>query len=339
MKVEANTPCCICGTDQSESVFERAYPEHGYPGLFAMRKCQGCGLLFNSPRLPDDQFPALYGRNYYFFYRSAKHEFSRILDVYRRTLALVQDVIAPRRVLEVGSAKGYLLALLNTFGWQVQGVEISPEASRYAEECFGVPTFTGTIEEYACSPDRERFPLVLAIDTLEHVLSPHAFLNGIDLVIRENGLLILDTPNGNALNISLKGALWKGFNPFHIFLFSPHNITMLLQAHGYSIERLFSYGNSLCSVQGHIVQRGVSLLRKWIINGLSTLHLANEFRILYQKTRQIFRSMENTQKCLTDAVNALAQTPSYDDVEDSKGELADRCQGDNMVITARKIQK
>ena len=72
---------------------------------------------------------------------------------------------------------------------------------------------------------------------------------------------------------------------------------------------------------------------------LTIVNRANEFRILYQKTRQIFRSMENTQKCLTDAVNALAQTPSYDDVEDSKGELADRCQGDNMVITARKIQK
>jgi 2-polyprenyl-3-methyl-5-hydroxy-6-metoxy-1,4-benzoquinol methylase len=319
-------------------MFEKAYPDHGYPGLFAMRKCVECGLLFNSPRLSNDQFPALYDRNYYFFFRSAKQEFLRILAMYQRTIAVIQQTIAPQKVLEIGSAKGYLLALLKEVGWQVQGVEISADAARYAEEQFGVPTFPGTIEAYATSKHCERFPLVLAIDVLEHVLSPQAFLEGIEQVIEENGMLIVDTPNGNAFNLSVEGASWKGFNPFHIFLFSPANITQLLHMHGYRVERLFSYGNSPSSARRHSARQGMSLLRRWGIRGLASLHLVNEFRILYQKTRQISRSMENTQKYLADAVNALAQRLSYDDTGDSKDELAGTCQGDNMVILARKIR-
>lgn len=339
MNVEVNNPCCLCGTNRSVLLFEKAYPEFGYPGVFAIRQCQECGLLFNSPRLPDEQFPDLYDGNYYFFFRSAKQEFSRILEMYRRTVACVEEAIAPGSVLEIGSAKGYLLALLKAIGWQVQGVEISAGAARYAQERFGVPTFPGTIEMYASSPEKQRFPLVLAIDVLEHILSPQAFLYGIDQVIRKNGILILDTPNGNALNISIEGATWKGFNPFHIFLFSPTNITMLLQTHGYRVERLFSYGNSRHTVRWSIISQAGALLRKWGISGLASLQLANEFRILYQKTRQIFRGMEDTQKYLADAINVLSQGVSYDDTEDSKGELAAGCQGDNMVIIARKIRE
>jgi 2-polyprenyl-3-methyl-5-hydroxy-6-metoxy-1,4-benzoquinol methylase len=304
-----------------------------------MRKCVECGLLFNSPRLPDDQFPALYDRDYYFFSRGAKQEFFRILEMYQRTVACLKEEIRPRNVLEIGSAKGYLLALLKAFGWQVQGVEISAYAAQYAEKHFGVPTFHGTLDTYLETAHNIRFSLVLVIDVFEHILSPPAFLRAIARVIWENGILILDTPNGNALNIFNEGPSWKGFNPFHIFVFSPMNIIRLLQMNGYRVERLFSYRNVQHAVQFNFVQYILSFLLKLGVRGLASIQLANQFRILYQKARQIFRIMEDTQKDLAGAVDTLPQGLPYHDTEDSKGELAARCQGDNMVIMARKIRE
>ena len=334
MKVEANNPCCICGSEHSEFVFAKEYPEHGYPGTFSMQKCQSCGLLFNSPRLPDDQFPALYGKNYYFFARNDQKEFLRIINLYYRTVALVGHLIHPRKVIEIGSAKGYLLALLKSCGWDVQGIELSSEASRYAKEQFHVPTFTGTVEEYGATSHQDKFPLVLAIDVIEHVLYPRKFIQRINQIIQADGLLIIDTPNGETSHILTEGSLWKGFNPFHIFLFSPHNLTVLLEDHGYRVEKIFSYENEIHRPPGNFFQKSAFLSRNLIITFLKKLHISNACRIAYQKVCSL--SKRKSEESLAHAVRLMQHHFSYDETEDSKKELAQNCRGDNIVVFARK---
>lgn len=335
-KIEVNRPCCLCGHDQSVLVFEKTYPAHGYPGFFVIRQCQGCGLWFNSPRLPDDQFPRLYGDNYYFFYRNDRKEFFRILNIYRRTVALIQDIRPPATILEIGSAKGYLLALLKALGWQAQGVDISTEAARYAEAQFGVPTFPGTIEQYAATQPQP-VQVVLAIDVLEHVLDPRRFLAGIDAVIQDHGLLIIDTPNGGAHNITVEGIEWKGFNPFHIFLFSAANITRLLQMHGYRIETIFSYGNALRTKPDNFIHKSLEQARRSLLLILQAFHIANETRLFYQRAVQRLQFPSDPQHALQSALKILEQNPgSYYTTVDHTDTLAAPCQGDNLVVIARK---
>jgi hypothetical protein len=45
-----NDPCTVCGSS-SEHHHAARYP--GLPQPFEMRRCRGCGLLFNSPRVED----------------------------------------------------------------------------------------------------------------------------------------------------------------------------------------------------------------------------------------------------------------------------------------------
>lgn len=243
MKITVNKPCFVCGATSSQLLFEREYPSLHYPDKFSIRKCNNCGILFNSPRLIDKELFNLYNANYYFFQRHDSDEFRRISDIFLRTVSLIQNGVIERRVAEIGSAKGYLLALLKRFGWSVQGIEISVEASEYAITKFGVPTFTGTIKDYSNINHKDTFPVVLAIDVIEHVPNPIDFLNSIDKIICNRGYLIIDTPNGNSQNIEYLGCKWKGFNPFHIYLFSSHILQALLINMGYSIEKCFSYGN------------------------------------------------------------------------------------------------
>src|SRR5215207_6783322 len=172
---EANRPCFVCGADRSEIAFVPDVRRWGQMDKFVLRRCGECGLVFNSPRLSRERLGDLYRRNYYFFSRPAGMEFERIRGAYLRTVAHLPEA-TPAALLEVGSANGYMLALLAGQGWRVTGVEIAEAAAQVSRRRFGMEVFTGTLEEFRNTDDR-RFDVVLAQDLLEHVSDPGQFLS------------------------------------------------------------------------------------------------------------------------------------------------------------------
>jgi SAM-dependent methyltransferase len=335
LKIITNNPCLLCGSADSQLLFETEYTPYNYPGKFAMRKCSNCGLLFNSPRLPDEDLRNLYDENYYFFQRDDLSEFRRISQIYLRTVSLIKDEVIERRVAEIGSAKGYLLALLKRLGWSVQGIEISAEASEYAFSRFGVPTFKGTIEDYSKSIHRRHFCAVLAIDVIEHVLNPIDFLNSVDAILSNKGLLIIDTPNGNSRNIDYLSSKWKGFNPFHIYLFSMQILQSLLSDMGYSIEKCFSYGNR---PEYNSNNRNEIKVKDVLKSLLVRIGIFEQSRILYKqlinRTKQREKDIEFL---ISNAIKIVRKGPTYLDTHDARDDLAQEMRGDNIVIIAKKL--
>ena len=81
-KVIANTPCCVCGGTASTPFFDRRFDKFNYAGEFHMRRCDGCGLLFCSPRLTDAGIAALYDANYYVFQKDDGGYFARTAEIF-----------------------------------------------------------------------------------------------------------------------------------------------------------------------------------------------------------------------------------------------------------------
>ena len=326
-----NEPCCICGNSRSELAWETGYPEHGYPGSFQLRRCSSCGLLFNSPRLEPDELSKLYGKSYYFFNRPDSREFDRAAAMFRRSVALVADRIEEKRTLDIGGGRGYLPALLKHLGWKSKAVEISSEAAEYGRGKFGLDVFTGTIEQYVAG-DHETFPLVTAIDVIEHVPDPMAFVNAAGAVVASGGRLIIDTPNASAKNIRIEGIRWQGFNPFHVFLFNPDNLKLLLAKAGLTIEQQFTYGNALADRASRtraqrLGQSARKTLPAWLLGPAAKTWFAT--RGLSTKNGE---PAENLQRAAT----AAGAAGNYLDTADAKGELAKDLTGDNVVVIARK---
>lgn len=336
MKIDTNEPCILCGCEQSALLFEKRYPDFKHPGFFSIRKCEGCGLLFNSPRLSNHALAALYDKNYYFFQRSDADEFERIAALYLRTIALIENQITHKKAVEIGSAKGYLLAVLKYLEWQVLGIEISSSAAHMARSKFGVPTFTGTVEQYATSPAKELFSVVLAIDVLEHVSSPVDFFNSIDSILQD-GILIIDTPNGSAFNIQTLASEWKGFNPYHIQIFNKDNLTSLLRDRGYSIVNVFSYGNMI-EYEQKSEQRGALMAAKSALtNLLAATGVLDKTRQIYHKVKDsIVNRNSDIEKFYIETVKTIEKNRSYFESDDARGELFEEMRGDNIVIIARK---
>lgn len=332
-KIPANLPCCICGGTQSEPVHEKGYPLYGYPGAFALRRCAGCGLLFNSPRLPDAGIARLYGANYYFFRRRPSEEFLRIREMWERTVAVAEGMAARREVLEIGSAKGFLLAVMQEAGWKVQGVELSPFAAEFARERLGVPTFTGLVEEYVAQGAAAR-PLVLAIDVIEHVLDPRLFVASLARLVESGGVLLIDTPNGAAANIERLGEGWKGFNPFHVYLFSVENLSRLLAEHGFTVEASFSYGNEPADPQdgGDPGSPAKRLARA----ALETVGIMKPLRRARDAALEA-RDNARLGDLVRGSARAVHSSPVYAASADSRLPLAAGQRGDNIIVVARKL--
>jgi 2-polyprenyl-3-methyl-5-hydroxy-6-metoxy-1,4-benzoquinol methylase len=319
-------PCPVCGQLQSELVHQTTYPEHHYPGTFVMRRCCGCGLLFNSPRLDLDALGKLYGSNYYFFLRKDEREFDRIVAMYQRTIGLIESQISTKRSIDIGTGRGYFPAVLRELGWDAAGIEISADATKYAREKFGLDVFTGTVEQYAASPSAKQFPLVTAIDVIEHVPSPDTFVAAAAKIVESGGRLIIDTPNALAANIRNKGVAWKGFNPFHIYLFSIDNLTQLLTRHGMTVEQSFSYGNAPDDVDA----------RDKVIGGLKKAHLLSPAVSAYFAMKKLTVRSGDPQPHVQRAESRIRNEPAYTSTPDSTDLLAKDKAGDNIVVVARK---
>lgn len=329
MKSEVNNRCHICKATKSNLLFNIKYPEFRYPGIFSIRKCKECGLLYNSPRLDDKNLSELYDRNYYFFNRPDSTEFKRIINIYKRTVALVKESIKSKKVLEIGSAKGYLLAVLAKLGWETFGIEISKTATEYAKTKFGIDCFTGTLADYIQQPRKKKYPLVLAIDVVEHVPYPAKFISDITNVVEDNGILIIDTPNAEADNIKTLKKSFSGFNPFHIYLFSIKNITTLLEENGFIVEKTFSYGNTSLKKPS---------LRYRLKPLFDFLHISNIVYRIYLSFRN-FKANKTDNESLNNLVEKLKKSSDYFSQSDSQSELAYNARGNNIVVIARKSKK
>ena len=204
MKSDVNNPCIICRNHSSKKIFVTSYPDYDYPGDFVINQCTNCGLYFNSPRLSDVSIAQLYNKNYYFFHRRDEIEFKRMVAMYQHTIGIIPDHILPKTVLEIGSAKGYFLSVLKMLEWEVMGIEISKQASEFAKHKLNIPVFTGQLEEFAKNKNTQ-YPLVLAIDLLEHVTNPNKFVASLSSVTQSGGQVIISTPNGNSANIQVLG--------------------------------------------------------------------------------------------------------------------------------------
>ncbi|MBN2088472.1 class I SAM-dependent methyltransferase [candidate division KSB1 bacterium] len=255
---------------------------------------------------------------------------------YQLTIGLVKDKVQTQRVLEIGSAKGYLLAILKAMGWDVFGIEISATATQFARKQFGISSFTGTLEKYVDQNTFEKFPLVLALDLIEHVPDPDDFLSKVNQVTAKGGYLIIVTPNGGSDNLDTLNSNWSGFNPFHINIFSKDNLAVLLLKHGFQIEKVFSYNNARLSSSPDYKTDKPDYFDSFknLAKKLQLFNFLKDIRfVLWQQLDALHRN-----DYLKQTIDQIQIQPDYFSTADSRDELAKDCKGDNMVLILKKIE-
>ena len=159
-------------------------------------------------------------------------------------MKLLALVGSGKRVLDIGCSSGYLARPLVKRGCTVIGIELDDTAAESAREvCSEV--LVGDAETMELPFPESSFDVILCGDLIEHLRAPELFLARVRPLLREEGRLVLTTPNvaNWTMRLGLLAGRWRYtergiLDRTHLHLFTRNTLVETLERAGYRIVEL-----------------------------------------------------------------------------------------------------
>jgi SAM-dependent methyltransferase len=147
------------------------------------------------------------------------------------------------RLLDVGANYGHFLQQVQD-RFDAVGIEPSAAVVAWGREHLGVALEQGSIE--ADNPAYiRRFDAITLFDVIEHLPDPRAALERCRRYLKEDGHLLLTTPDTGSIAARLLGTHWYYIDIVeHISLFSAANLTRLLGECGFHVVERRTFGRT-----------------------------------------------------------------------------------------------
>ncbi|MCK5392702.1 MAG: UTP--glucose-1-phosphate uridylyltransferase [Candidatus Omnitrophica bacterium] len=260
-----DVPCAVCGTSDYNGI-GRVVINGKEMNIV---KCLEDGFMWLNPQPVGEFYKELHKKDYFIKGGSNKEQVGIIeyglkeVEVDRRRVARIRadelkEVLGMRgRVLEIGTASGYLLKELKERGWYVEGVDISEDIVAVARK----RNLEGNIhvgELRTMSYSVNSFDAVLLYDTLEHIPYPQKFMKEVKRIVKPEGIVIIrypETPDtGPVLHLG-----------DHISHFSEKSISLLLDKLGFSLVSIQPSGK-FYGTEGKLIQNMTVIAKNGIAN-------------------------------------------------------------------------
>jgi 2-polyprenyl-3-methyl-5-hydroxy-6-metoxy-1,4-benzoquinol methylase len=237
--------CLACG---HEGGFLPLGMKYEWAGVeFPAVECPMCTMRFLRVQPEGASLAALYSAEYFQADfrcgRSDTHSFDEA--AFRAENTGLLDRFEPYRgkgrLLEVGCASGWLLKHAAERGWQVTGVELSPDAVAHAR-ALGLDVQQGTLAQAKLAP--ASFDLVFMGDVLEHVPDCRESAEQVAELLASGGHFFLRGPittHSLARGLALWGSRMLGTSitlaepPYHLWEFTPRSLLRLMRKVGLEV--------------------------------------------------------------------------------------------------------
>lgn len=225
--------CNLCGTNEVQSLYCKR-------GLRIVR-CEVCGLVYVSPRALDHEHDQLYAGDYFFSQVTLEKGYtdymaSRPLKIatFEKRLSMIGNYQKAGRILDVGCATGFFLQVAKDRGWEPYGVDVSIEALVEAQRGPNIPVVQGTLERASFRDDC--FDAITMFDVIEHLPDPIQVLREAHRILKENGILVICTPDVESFSARLMGRNWPHLKPSeHLYYFSKNTLPRMLDRAGFHV--------------------------------------------------------------------------------------------------------
>lgn len=272
-----DVPCPMgCGTD--DAVVLRGRDRlHGLPGEFTLVRCRSCGLLRTTPR-PTPESIGFYYPGSYRPYQSTRVEAmsgaspapprgGRLRRWLREPKTHILPPMPPGRLVEIGCGSGGFMDRLAERGWEVEGVEFSPDAAE-AARALGYLVHVGALEQ--TRDPVKPYDLVVGWMVVEHLHDPIGALRKLARWTKPGGWLAISTPDAGSLEFKLFGDAWYALHlPNHLFLYSVDTLRNVLARAGWRMERVFWHDNPnnlLMSLRFRCLEKGWTRLGAYLLD-------------------------------------------------------------------------
>lgn len=182
---------------------------------------------------------------YLYFYSNnrPRYHHAYLLSPLLEMLAVAKSTsnIKPR-VLDLGCGNGSLSHAIAQQGYEVIGVDNSPQGVAIASQSFPECQFIqADIYDLQHPELLHSFDIVLAVEVIEHLLYPKELIRVAKKCLKPDGRLIITTPYHSYLKnlaLAITGKMDKHFTVLwdngHIKFFSVATLTKLLKSEGYT---------------------------------------------------------------------------------------------------------
>ena len=117
-------------------------------------------------------------------------------------------------------------------GWEVEGQEIDPGAGAHHLQDSDIRVYQAPLEELHLPEGR--YDAIVMNHVIEHAVDPPALLRECRRLLKQEGQLVVVTPNTGSLGHRLFGPHWRPLEPpRHLFLFSDRNLPHLARKAGF----------------------------------------------------------------------------------------------------------
>jgi 2-polyprenyl-3-methyl-5-hydroxy-6-metoxy-1,4-benzoquinol methylase len=214
---------------------------YGYPGVFNLARCPGCGHQRLLSSLDEKAIADLYTR--YYPRKSLDpgawkpHRETRGPRAWWRGDGASAFRLVPRgvRVLDIGCGWGESLGFYMNRGCQAEGVETDSNAAIVAER-HGLKIRIGLFR--ADDYPEASFDWAVLDQVLEHMGDPRSTLSQVVTVLRPGGHLALALPNGASIWKRIFGERWIHWHaPYHLHFFTARSLNRMANECGLTIER------------------------------------------------------------------------------------------------------
>lgn len=153
----------------------------------------------------------------------------------QRALRWIRQFAPRGRMIDVGCGDGRLLALAQRRGFDVLGVESSPQMAARARRRIGNErVLCGRLADFPL--EAGSFDLAVTVSYLEHEPRPAAVCARLFTLLRPGGICIHKVPNYDSWLRRMMGARWSGYRwPEHVQYFTPATLGRLLTDCGFEV--------------------------------------------------------------------------------------------------------
>lgn len=246
----------------------------GLPGDWSFWQCSACRSLWPNPRPVEAALALLYPSNYTFtrtdetsdsvfpsgLVGSAKlavlqRQFSyesleqhadrplgrwlgRIFGKMLRDKAGYAVRYLPARahgkLLDVGCGNGAFIHWMQRLGWEVEGIEVDPEAAQRAVDR-GLVVHRGKVEDVTLPPNY--FDAITLTHVTEHFFQPRKIFEILQRSLKPEGLLVSVSPNPSGLSRRIFQNKWYALDPpRHLFLPTASAYHRMLEPLGFDVK-------------------------------------------------------------------------------------------------------
>lgn len=230
--------CCIlCGGTERVEHLRAPDRFHGSSRVYRLVRCVSCSLVWlQNPPTPEEM-SAHYSADYdNFILRATAQDPDK---GWRTPREMLLKHANGGNLLDLGCGAGNFLQGMNRLGWNLYGIEMSPEMARAAEARTAAKIFCGDI--LAADFPAGHFDAITCFHVFEHVYEPRQVMERVFRWLKPGGIFYLYVPNIYSAEARIFGSYWYPLElPRHLYHFSPNTLRRLARAVGLDEVTVFT---------------------------------------------------------------------------------------------------